>query len=224
MGRTLADALKLMRGAYSRQPFGDLAVQVYAQQLADLGDEDVYDAVERLVKTSVHMPTIADIRHEVAETRLGLPTAEEAWDAALNGGSDNPVVAAAIKACGGRWSIQHADNLTVVAAQFRKQYEGRRASAVRAAAAGDPIRPEQLKRPKVERIHQRTVAALPETTRVRPRPIMTRLMWRYAGREVPPITEEDIADAMVLLREGPQVGEDPLYAEAERVMEIASDR
>lgn len=231
----LVEALELLRAAWPQQPFGDVAVRVYAAQLADLPESDVYGAVDRLAKTSVRAPSIAEIRREAIEARLALPSADEAWDLALRGDLSNAVVRAAAKAVGGTWMIRHGENSTALHAQFRKTYDARRERRIRDAATGKPLDAYTLIEARrgqpalppagVESINGRRYLAIPETTRVRPRPVTARMALRYAGRIVPPPGHEEVSDAIRLLEAGPTTDDprdDPLYREAEAVMRDAT--
>lgn len=147
----LARAITRLRDAYPDQTFGDRAVVVYAEQLADLDENEVEAAVIRLVNTSRYIPRISEIRREVVETELGLPAADEAWEMVLRnalerGGVELPDVARrALKAVGGPWAVRHSENPGTLYAQFRKHYEGIREAEIRRVAAGSPITAEQLK-------------------------------------------------------------------------------
>jgi hypothetical protein len=220
---TIGAALARLKAAYPREPFAAATERVYAEDLSDLDDQAVYDAVVRLTRTSTWRPTIAAIRIDVAEHETGLPSAEVAWDMALAADPNMPAeVRAALAASGGQWSLRYTENPTTARAQFVKDYEARRAATVRALAAGNGYR--QLLPPPtpVASLNGRRTAQIPVTSRVRPRPVMFRLAHRYAGRMVGPPTEEQKQDAIVLLREGPQVEDDPLFAEAQRIMDDAS--
>lgn len=224
----LAEALDRLRAGWTHYPMTDVTVRVYAEQLRDIDGELVLAAVNRLLNVSVHRPTIADIRREVAEDALGLPTTEEAWAMALDGDVSVPEVKQARKLVGGRWSIQHSQNQETLHAQFRKSYEGIRAKAIRNAAIGPRLTPETLISARAEvaagngdgitSLNGRRVEQLPESSRIRPRPVMWRLSQRMAGRIVPAPTEADIRDAIDILRDDRQGAEDVLYAEAERVL------
>lgn len=233
----LAEALDRLRAGWTAYPMTDVTVRVYAEQLADVDGDDVLAAVNRLLNVSVHRPTIADIRREVAEAALGLPSVEEAWSMALDKDMSVPEVKAACKLVGGRWSIQHSQNQEALYAQFRKSYEGIRAKAIRNASLGPRLLPETLATARAEvaagngdgitSLNGRRVEQLPESTRIHPRPVMWRLSQRMAGRIVPPPTDEDIRDAIDILRadrdpfyEG---DDDVLYAEAERVLHDVHD-
>lgn len=230
----LAEALELLRAAYVQHPFTDMSARVYAQQLSDLDPRMVLSATRRLLNTSVYRPTIADIRREVAEEALGLPSAEEAWDMAVAGNSQgNEVVRASLKACGGPWMIRNSTSPETLRAQFRKDYEGRRAAFVKKAAVGAPLTPEILKAARepvtngtpdnVSSLNGRRLLALPESERIHPRPVMWRLAQRYAGRIVPPPDEAMRQDAIEILRGDRQGTDDVLYAEAEKVLHDACE-
>lgn len=226
-GAALAKALMMMRDAYPRQPFGDGAVRVYAEQLADLDGQDVLDAVERLLRTLRWMPTIAEIREEVAEGTDPLPTVEEAWDQAQAGRTRSSVVRESVEAVGGFWSIAHGDNQTTIRAQFRADYTARRAREMRARAGGEPVRAAQLKSAgPVVSLNGHRLKEIPESTRIMPRPVMRLLAQRLAGHppELHPTSEEK-HDAILILEAGPDgsIGDDPLYREAEAVMVRAND-
>jgi len=217
--KPLAEALERMRAAYPRQPFGDVAVRVYAEQLRDIDGQTVLDAVNRLLNTSPYMPTIADIRREVAEHELALPSPEEAWELALAGNITIPEVARAVKAVGGRWTIAHTDRPETLRSQFRKHYEGVRAKAIRNAAVGPKLTRDTLieaKQPVSLNGHR--LKQLPESTRIFPRPVMWRLSQRLAGRIVGPPDEPMMQDAIRILESDRDGEHDVLYAEAERVL------
>ena len=102
-----SEALALLRATYPRQDFPDLTVAVYGRMLADLDDEAVVPAVQRLINRCTFLPSVAEIRQEVAEARLGLPSAEEAWEIARCGRlREAPAeVQAAAAAAGDRKSV-----------------------------------------------------------------------------------------------------------------------
>ena len=218
MTPTTAQAIQRLRDAFPREEFPDRTVALYGQELMNLPPETVARAVEILVRRNRFLPRLSEILTEVAEIELGLPTVEEAWDIVLRGNLKNapPEVQAASKACGGRETIMHSDNATTIRAQFMRDYAARRENTVRVfiGARVPPVLPgPPMLGP--------TMASLPETTRIRPRPIMSRLHHRWAGHRLEAPTEAEIRDAIEILREGPQTddpAEDPLYAEAERIM------
>lgn len=72
--------MAMLRGVWgSRQKLDDAAVALWPRLLADLPFRDVDAAVTRLAKTSKWLPTVAEIRAEVAEDKCSLPEPEVAW-------------------------------------------------------------------------------------------------------------------------------------------------
>lgn len=215
---SMAAAIAILRDAYPRQDFPDRSVVLYAHELADLSDTEVTAAVRRLIRRSEWLPSIAEIRREVAEERAGLPTVEEAWTVVSNEKRTfvlPPEVAGALSDIGGSYALR-----TMTAHQartaFAKAYEARRESTLLVVMKALPARPE------IEDVTPARLA-LPETTRIRPRPVMARLSRRWAGRDVPatPPTDEEMADAILVLRSGPEGDLDPLYEEAQRILDDA---
>jgi hypothetical protein len=216
---SLAVAIAALRDAYPRADFPDRAVAMYGTMLADLDDQEVLDAVGRLCKRSRFLPTIADIREEVAEAVLRLPSPEEAWDIATTGRLRDaaPEVHAAAEAVGGRWGILTTGNPTTVRAQFLKGYAERRRNAI-LQFTGGRVTPELMAlRPRLNP----TMQALPESDRFKPRPLQLRWMRRVVhGEQVPAPTDDEKRDAIRYLKDGPQSAEpadDALYREAELV-------
>lgn len=218
-----AAAIAILRDAYPRSNFPDRTIQLYGAALGSLPDDAVVAAVNELIQTSEFLPTIAAIKRAVAEREMRLPSAEDAWEIAERGSLRNapePVRRAA-EHVGGRWQILNSENPTTVRAQFLRAYDGLRERALTAYVLGeDPFPKPALEAP--------TMAALPPSDRVRPRPVMARLSARWAGRPLPPPTEEEKADAIAVLRDLPaedrEMGSgswllDPLYQEAERIFE-----
>lgn len=225
-GDQLALALMMIRDAFPRQPFGDGTIRVYAEQLADLDGARVHAAVVRLLRTSNRAPTIAEIRMEVAEGTDPLPTVEEAWDQARSGSTRNATVRESVEAVGGFWQIMHGDNAPTIRAQFRKDYESRRAREMRARAGGEPVKAAQMLSSAPVSLNGRRVKQLPQSVRIRPRPVTALMAQRYAGHPpcLPP-TVEEMHDAILILRDGPDgdLDRDPLYREAEDVFRRASE-
>jgi len=223
---THAQSMQMLRDAYPREDFPDRTVALYAAALEAIPAEVLTAAVHNIVARSRFLPRVSEILEECAELALDLPTAEQAWGIAERGSlrDAHEAVRRATDHVGGRWQILHSDNIPTVRAQFVKAYENirreyldeYRTGRARELPAGSPgaLSP--------------TMAALPETTRIRPRPVMARLSARWAGRDLAPPTEEEKADAIEYLREGPAEGGgildlvpgvilDPLYQEAERI-------
>ena len=218
-----ARAIALLRDAYPRHAengLGDRTVTVYGTMLADLDETAVVKAVERLILRSPWLPTVAEIRREVAEAALLLPAPLDAWQLVFTRRWVElpPEVQATCRALGGTHAIKRESG-NGVRREFCRAYEQLRERTVLAYMGAAPM-PPMLDQPR------EPVRALPVSSRIRPRPIMTRLMHRLAGRELWEPTEEEKADAIKLLAP-PIPGEhydpvgdgdhDPLYREAESV-------
>ena len=253
-----ARALDKLRDAYPREHFGTTTQRVYADDLIDLDEQAVLDAVTYLVRTEPRRPTVARIRLHVANESLALPEPAEAWELATkrNGKRMPSLVRASVDAMGGPWNMTHSENPTALRAQFLRDYESRRDKAVREFAAGREhgyllthrapaqieertgkyIDAEREQADAARRLAQTVpsaneittlasvrLEAVPETTRIRPRPIISRLAGTWnGGRSDRPPTEEEIHDAIRILEAGPEPGEDPLYREAEWVFHLAA--
>ena len=153
---SVAAAIAVLRDAFPRQDFPDSSVSLYSRMLGDLDGTKVAEAVVRLIRRSTWLPSIAEIRLEVAEGECQLPTAAEAWLLAcvpveeLHGVPPHDLVMESIKACGGRWNIIHADRPETIRAQFLRDYEERRRSALLESSGASPIQHASLETGSVE--------------------------------------------------------------------------
>lgn len=215
MSAGMAASIAVLRDAYPRQDFPDRSVTLYAKALSDLNPALVMAAVERLVRRSTWLPSIAEIRMEVAEALVGLPSGDEAWEAVTSKQAWElpPEVAQTVDDVGGWWAIRTSSRPETMRAQFLSTYERRRAQAVLAAIGAAT--------PRKALTARETVRALPESTRIRPRPCVERMMRRWAGSQVGAPSSEEMHDAILLLKDGPTEGLDPLYEEAQRVLDDA---
>lgn len=215
---TLSTSIALIAAAHPRAEFPDETARVYALMLADLDPGDVYQAVRRLVAGSKYLPTVSEIRDQVAEAHAQLPTAAEAWEIVLRGdlASAPPEIQAAARSVGGRHAIATTTNPTAVRAQFDRDYaERRRVTVLTLAGAMAPRDTTLLERPAAP-------AALPaaDEERIRPRPVMQRILARFAGSPPQEPTEEERRDAVEILRDTVAGDEpDPLLEEATRVLD-----
>lgn len=208
----LALAVAILRDAFPRQEFPDASVALYAQLLGDLDEAAVVDAVTRLVRRSTFLPSIAEIRQEVAEAELALPTVEEAWslvnDPDVSVLSLPPALADSLKSVGGRYAVRMSEQPTVIRSQFVKDYAARRAQAVleQMKAAVPPERTYRLPAAPPPRLVDLSDApptlalAPPHTEQVPPRPMWSRHLLRESGVEPPPPSEDEIQDAIQILR------------------------
>lgn len=217
-----AAAIAILRAAYPRQPFPDDSVAFYARKLSDLAADELTAAIDRLTNRSTFLPSVAEIRREVAEARLGLPTTAEAWEIAAHGSirdAPQPVRDAA-QFVGGRWAIMYDDNLVAVRAQFREQYDRLREQALLAEAGALPAPYQQ------PAALTKQAALPPADDRWVPSPVMARAARQMIGIHVDPPSDDEIRDAIDILRPGPltdEPAEDSLYAAAERVLVDANN-
>lgn len=220
--RTHAESVIRLRTAWSRQEFTDGEAHLYGERLSRFPAELVSEAVDNLIDTAIFRPSIGQIIERIAEQALQLPTPEEAWEIAESGSLKHApeAVRRAAEYVGGRWAILNTDNPLTLRSQFRKAYVSCRQTALNDYATGDGAARRELVVPFEEL--GPTMAELDVTERVRPRPVMERLMARWGGRDLSPPTEEEKQDAIEVLRDGTWADDpsvDPLYAEAERVFE-----
>ena len=213
---SLAAAIAVLRVAYPGE-FNDETVAFYAGKLRDLDAAEVVAAVDRLTNRMRFRPTVADIRLEVAEAQLGLPSLTEAWEIAERGSlrdAPEPVRQAA-EYVGGRWAITTTDNPATLRAQFRHAYELARERALLEAAGA--VRARSIPR--------RATPALPppppaDLAPLPPPALLIRQLAVERGEEVGPPTEVERQDAIRVMRAGPWSADprdDMLYRAAEAV-------
>lgn len=119
-------AISILRDAYPRQDFPDRSATLYGQMLADLDDQAVVEAVRRLIRRREFLPAISEIRREVAEMALALPSPLEAWEMV----NDQTVsvlalpveVADALKSMGGKYALRNSTEPGIFRSQFVKIY------------------------------------------------------------------------------------------------------
>lgn len=217
-----AKAIAILKAAYPRAEFPDTTIQIYGSQLADLDDTEVVTAVRALIRTSTFLPAIAEIRLEVAERQLNLPTVEQAWDMAVAGLLHVPEVRASVNAVGGTWEINHGDRAEITRRAFRDNYVGRRATAIRRAqlAESSPTDELALAIHDPVSLNGRRLEQLPVTTSMAMRPMTFRTMRRMAGAELGPPSDMEKHDAILVLSEDFDE-DDPMHLEAFRVFDEA---
>lgn len=216
-------AMAALRDAWPREEFPDRTIALYAAELSAYPEELVVLAVDDLVRTEKWRPSVGMLVAQVAERALNLPTEEEAWGIAERGNlrDAHEGVQRACEHVGGRYAILHSREPERVREQFLRAYRGIRRQSL--------LDYSRQARPALGGTQRRqlgpTMRQLPETTRIRPRPVMSRLIERWAGRQLDPPTEEEKRDATTVLWEGATTDEpkdDPLYAEAERIFKEAA--
>jgi hypothetical protein len=240
MSETTAVAVAALRAAYPRQDFPDESVRMYVRMLADLDPTLVSAAVHRLVNRSAWLPAVSEIRLEVAEETCPLPTAAEAWTMTVEPMPFRPVelpieVRETIRALGGTYTIVHSERPETIRAQFLKDYQQRRDTAMLESIGGRAPRPQLT---RAERafggVIEPSYPALPESEAIRPRPVWARWLRRQAslvsGALIDPWpTDEEKHDAILVLRSAVEQGDDvlpkvsdELHREAQRIMDEAS--
>lgn len=219
---TIAQAVAKLRDAYPRQTFGDRTIRLYGEQLADLPDGAVFDAAVALIRVSAFLPTVAEIRRQVAEQTLGVPTPEEAWDLACAGLLQVPEVRQSVNAVGGTWAVNHGNQPDVTRRSFIENYRGRRETTIRRAMLGGTPRASDLPLAVAApaSLNARRLAAIPETTSMRMRPMSLRTMRRMAGLPLAAATDEERHDAILVLHVGGPT-DDPMIVEATRMLDEA---
>jgi hypothetical protein len=153
-------AIGILRDAYPRAEFPDRTVAVYTEALADLDDRAVVEAVRGLLAESKYLPSIAEIREEVAEAILDLPSPEQAWSMVSDPGTKGKLptlVLSALQEIGGRHTVRASEQPYLTRKQFMEIYGSRRRLAVREIVRGRSLSP--------------TLAALPESEQIQPRTI-----------------------------------------------------
>jgi hypothetical protein len=221
---TLSDAMRKLRDGWPREEFPDRTIALYAEQLSAYPVELVVQAVDDLLRTEKWRPSVGQITAQVAERALNLPIEEEAWQIADTGDlrDAHGDVRRAAEHVGGRYAILHSTQPERLRGQFLRAYRGyRRQSLIDYVRGGRPALAGGVR----TRALGPTMLALPETSRIAPRPVMGRLVARWAGRDLEAPNEDEVRDAIEVLRAGPfadDLQNDPLYLEAERIHEEAS--
>lgn len=224
-------AVAALRAAYPRQDFPDESVRMYVRSLSDLDPPMVKAAVDRLIGRSAWLPAISEIRLEVAEESCPLPTAAEAWTLATTPPSERGElpgeVRETIAAMGGSYTITHSERPETLRAQFLKDYQQRRDTAMLETVGARATRPQLT---SAEQAFGVLPAPAEET--IAPRPVWARWLRRNelaqavcpaAGErvEMPPPTDAEKHDAIAVLQAGGW-GIDAMHEEAQRIMEEAS--
>lgn len=224
---SLPRCVAALRAAYPRADFPEDTIRLYAAMLSDLDPMSLLAATNRLIRKSTFLPSIAEIRREVAEEALALPSPEAAWEILLTGSLREapPELQAAARACGGRYAVMQSENPAVIRSQFTRDYTARREQAL-LVEAGARLPNAQLPPAVADRsIIEGDAARLDDAdVRMTLRPTMHRLLWRLSGRTLGPPSEEEKQDAIEVLRRGTMLddpSDDALYAEAERVLDEA---
>lgn len=209
----LADVVTVLRALYPRTSFPPETAALYMEMLRDMPEDEVAEACKRIVRRSMYLPTVAEIRREVIEARLQLPTPGEAWEMVLarahgehSGRLPEPLLAA-YRALGGRWAIQTSTNLGPMRHAFERDYDQRCERLIFTEMGARVRRPELPSSGEL-------AADLPST------PVERRMAQRFLGDALSTPTDEEKSDAIRVLRGGPMQPDpkgDAIYAEAERI-------
>lgn len=143
-----AKILRIIEGAYpGRFESTEAAIDAWAALLRDVPYELASRAAAALCRTSKFPPSVAEIREAIAEAIDPLPSAEEAYEQARRVARDyspyspmpddlHPMVARALDIVGIEM-MAYTNEPSVVAAQFRRVYEGLREREIVRRQRGD---------------------------------------------------------------------------------------
>lgn len=149
---SLAEVLAVLAASYPRQAMPSVTVQAYVAALNDLPPAGVAAAVERLIKRSEWLPSIAEIRREYAEALCGLPAATEAWEAiqTVQGRRQAPVaVRRALAAVATPYDLRTSDRPLQLRRAFMDTYTSLREQEVRLVSEGGQVQlPPPDRRPQ----------------------------------------------------------------------------
>ncbi len=124
--------LAFLAGAYPASKIRAETVDAYAVCLADLATQEVQQATIGLIQTSRFLPTIAEIRARITQTKLAAPLPDEAYANAQHAAEHpearhelHPLTYQAVGDVGGWWPIRRGDNASVLRGQFVRAYKAR---------------------------------------------------------------------------------------------------
>lgn len=235
MTASIPESVAFLRAAYPRQDFPDDTVRVYVSMLADMPASEVAYAIERLTKRSTWLPSVAEIRVEVATAMVGLPTPDQAWEIVTSRRSLHaaPEVRAALDAIGGPSALTFSERPEFIRRAFYEEYRARLDYAIGACNGSvAPVReltgPERAFGTLAERGQE-----IEETTSMSSRPVWARWLRRQSWM-MPPVqdsfpapTDEEKHDAILVLAQEWESDDWPitsqaLRTEAQRIMDEAS--
>jgi len=123
----------MMLAAYPREAMNQETVGVWTRLIETFDYDETRKAVLRILATRYTFPTIADLRNEIIEARLELPSAERAYEMWLayadRGGKlmVHPFVRQVANDAGfDLWTMRQSENPSILRSQFLKAYEERR--------------------------------------------------------------------------------------------------
>ena len=134
MTRTGAIKAVALISAVWTNPITDATVEIYVENLSDLPDGPLADAVRLLARTNKWLPSIAELREQTV--RLAAPgsfppTPEQAWNEVLDlavGPRDKELVYShtlikqAVRQLGGLYRVREATDSTTIRRRFLETY------------------------------------------------------------------------------------------------------
>jgi hypothetical protein len=112
----------------------------YVRYLSELDHASVEAVIPDLIRYSVTLPTIADIRRRIAEVELELPNPLEAYHSVFERGERHPLVRYVIDVFGGEYNIRTSEVPSITRSQFLKFFEDLRDESVRRGALPKVVR------------------------------------------------------------------------------------
>lgn len=226
---TTIEAVGVLAAAYPNANLPDETIRVYVRILSDIPADALAGAITRLVKTSKFIPSISEIRREVAEGMLALPLPGDAFALAARlareeiSSAEVPwVVRETMMDHGGSWTFRTHPNPGVLRGQFERDYAARREARIvetSISLAPEPVRllDDGSAEPGTDVVPLSFVT--PEGADVRH--ILARRAWRREeGRLDPPTDEEKLAAIAIL--GSPRVAPgSALHVEAQRILDDA---
>ena len=107
----------------------------YVRYLSELDEGQVAAVLPDLLRSSTTMPTVADVRHRIAEVELGLPSPIEAYHSLFEPGSErHPLTKYVAEIFGGEYTIRTSEVPGATRTQFISFYSELRDEAVRKGA------------------------------------------------------------------------------------------
>jgi hypothetical protein len=124
--------LAYLSALFPKFPLNAATIKAYDKALRDIPDDILLQAVEAVAVKCKFFPTVSEIRDTVLDLQQSIekmPTAGEAWDAALSRWRpprseyyDHPIVERCVRAIGGWTYLANSNNLVSDRARFLDAY------------------------------------------------------------------------------------------------------
>ena len=131
--KVINECLAYLSALFPKFPLTDATAAAYARVLQDVPDELLLDAVEDIGCRAKWFPAAGEIREaafSLGDKALDIPTAYEAWDAALSKWNppaskwlDHPLVDKAVRGIGGWTYLGCSSNLMADRARFIEAFD-----------------------------------------------------------------------------------------------------